>query len=166
MKLVCNLLMLALLLLPPCAVACTTDSANFDLLKAMSAADYRATGLDRLSESQLKALNDWFSNYEKQQAGTCAQAAANASNPVTPVSKSAFSSSEKGVIHLIGPFTGWSGNTVFKLDNGQTWEQTDDGILSIAPISHAEVTITKGVFNAYYLSVKGLTDSVQVRRIQ
>jgi hypothetical protein len=170
--------LVAILLAVPWTAAGAADSAQFDLLKAMSVADYRATGLDSLSDAQVKALSAWFANYEREHGINCGPAAlaapADKAVPLAAVSKPApaASAAKSGagsgtiVSYLDGSFTGWSGDTHFKLDNGQVWVQTDDSLLSIAPIRHPKVTINKGIFNAYYLSVEGVNDSVQVQRIQ
>lgn len=178
MKSTLRFLIVAILLAASWSAVSAADTAQFDLLKDMSVADYRATGLDKLSDAQVKALNDWFADYQRQHQKNCAQAAtapvnaiapvAAVSTPVSaaPVSRPVSASSDTIISRLSGTFTGWSGNTLFKLDNGQTWEQSDDEVLSIAAIQHPQVTISKGAFNAYYLSVKGMLDSVQVRRVQ
>jgi hypothetical protein len=171
MKSTVRLLLVALLLAVPLAAACASDSAHFDLLKAMSVADYRATGLDHLSDAQVKVLSVWFAKYESRHAGDCARTgSAMPSAAAIPASAVAAAKpaakSDTIVSHLDGSFTGWSGDTHFKLDNGQVWVQTDDSMLSIAGILHPRVTISKGLFNAYYLSVEGVNDSVQVERIQ
>ncbi|HVC37066.1 MAG TPA: hypothetical protein VNF46_01560 [Gammaproteobacteria bacterium] len=159
-----------------CGIRCHT--AQFDLLKDMSVADYRATGLDHLSDAQIKVLSIWFANYQRQHAKSCGQAAAAVSAAaVAPVAAaSAVPAPASSHPKLSGDvivassisrtFSGWSGGTLFKLDNGQTWGQTDDNLLTIAAIAHPRVTITKGAFNAYYLYVEGVTDSVQVRRVE
>jgi hypothetical protein len=67
--------------------------------------------------------------------------------------------------HLIGEFTGWRGNTEFRLENGQVWRQAEADRLAFqadAPL----VTIRRGAFNTYRLSVEGVNRAVRVRRIR
>ncbi len=76
---------------------------------------------------------------------------------------------EKLEARLVGDFTGWSGNTVFRLDNGQVWQQRKNYITNYRPrdpIPAPRVTITKGWFGGYDLRVEGVKRSVQVKRIE
>ncbi|MGA9854303.1 MAG: hypothetical protein WBR29_03370 [Gammaproteobacteria bacterium] len=158
------------------ASAIAADNAPFDLLKDMSVADYRATGLDKLSDAQVKALSTWFANYQSQHAKDCAQSAAMAPAVVPSAAATQPEATTKhhkkvdGSIvttsRISGKFSGWYGGTLFKLENGQTWQQTDDSVVSLAAMRNPEVTISKGSFNVYYLQVKGMTDSVPVIEIE
>ena len=67
---------------------------------------------------------------------------------------------------LVGRFTGWNGSTTFTLDNGEVWQQVDDSSLSTGGIMNPKITISRGLINAYYLSVEGVKDTVLVRRIK
>ena len=139
------------------------DAQGFDVLKSMSVADFRATGLDHLTDAQIKALDAWFADYERNHA-PCAPTSAAPAMAAQPAA--ATPAGDVLVAHLVGNFTGWGNNTVFKLDNGQVWEQVDDSMLSIGAIKNPKVTIKKGLISAYYLSVEGVNDSVLVRRIK
>ncbi|NIW23919.1 MAG: hypothetical protein GWN29_04770 [Gammaproteobacteria bacterium] len=66
---------------------------------------------------------------------------------------------------LIGEFTGWRGNTTFTLENGQTWRQAEGGRLVFradAPL----ITIRRGAFGSYRLTVEGVNRAVRVRRVE
>ena len=140
-------------------VAAGADEAPaFDLLKAMSAADFRATGLDHLSDAQLKALNTWFAEHQGHNAPDCGAASATVT-PKAAVTDSTISS------YISGNFKGFRDGAHYTLDNGQVWEQTDETQTSISSMTHPKVTIRAGAFNAYYMTVEGAGDSVQVRRV-
>lgn len=64
-----------------------------------------------------------------------------------------------------GRFDGWSGRTVFTLENGQVWRQTENGKLSWSA-DRPMITISKGVFGSFRLSVDGVNKSVRVERVQ
>ena len=69
------------------------------------------------------------------------------------------------ITRLVGPFTGWAGDTVFKLENGQIWQQIDSSYL----YSRAEsprVTISRAAFGSYLLQVEGIGRTVRVRRLE
>lgn len=148
----------------PCLPAQADDAQGFDVLKSMSVSDFRATGLDHLTDAQIKVLDAWFADYQRSHAPCAATAAA----PVlaAPQAPTASPAGDLIVAHLVGSFTGWGNGTVFKLDNGQVWEQVDDSMLSVGAIKDPKVTIKKGLISAYYLSVEGVNDSVAVRRIK
>lgn len=162
MKILTQSLLLAAALLPVTTFA--DDAPDFDVLKAMSVADFRASGLDKLSDAELKSLDAWFAQYQKQHpCGGAAQAAAAAPAAATPVSverpvDDSISS------YIVGDFRGWTGTSTFKLENGQVWEQVDDSIVTVGTRQHVKVTITRGGFNAYYMSVEGMHETVQVKR--
>jgi len=159
MKILTQTLVLTGAVLLPWLGAHATDTQDFDVLKNMSVTDFRATGLDHLSDAQIKALNAWFGGYERSHA-SCAQAAAE------PAMTEAPAPGKDIVAHLDGTFTGWGNNTVFKLDNGQVWQQVDDSTLNVGALKNPKVTISKGLISAYYLSVEGVQDTVAVRRIK
>lgn len=162
MKILTQALVLTAALLLPWLAASAADNQDFDVLKSMSVSDFRATGLDHLSDAQIKALDAWFAGYERSHApcaGT-ATAPAMAAQPAVPTE------GKDMVAHLDGTFTGWGGTTVFKLDNGQVWQQVDDSVLSIGAIKNPKITISKGLISTYYLSVEGVQDTIAVRRIK
>ena len=154
-------LLAAALLVPSLAVA----DPGFDVLKSMSVADFRAAGLDKLTDAQIMALDTWFQEYQRQHP--CAPTAesstpALAVTPAVPAAEESYPLTAR----LVGRFTGWNGSTTFTLDNGEVWQQVDDSSLSAGAVMNPKITISRGLINAYYLSVEGLKDTVLVRRIK
>jgi hypothetical protein len=175
MKTLIQALLLTCALLP-CFATQAADAPIFDVLRDMSVADFRAAGLDRLSDEQIKALNAWFTEYQRKHA-PCAAVSAVAAAPAslamtaspTIQGTTAIASLAPGdeySAHLDGTFRGWGDGTTFKLDNGEVWQQIDDTELNVGAIKNPKVTIKRGMFTAYYLSVEGVDDSVLVRRIK
>lgn len=161
MKILTQTLLLTCYALLPARAVLADTTPDFDVLKSMSVADFRATGLDHLSDAQIKALDAWIADYQHNHAGTCMPAASPAATaPMAAPADTAI------VAHLVGSFRGWGGSTTFKLDNGQVWQQVDDSVLDIGAIENPKVTIKKGLISAYYLSVEGVQDTVAVRRIK
>jgi len=64
-----------------------------------------------------------------------------------------------------GKFTGWSGKTVFRLANGQVWQQSARGSFYIVK-TDPEVTIRRAALGGYLLQVEGYNSSVRVRRVR
>ena len=151
------------LLLACLSVAAGTSMAagpdDVDVMQSMSAADFRALGLDKLSDAQIKALGAWIGKYQQQHTQACDAAAATASAPAAaetyPLSA-----------HIVGEFHGWSGSSRVILDNGEVWEQIDDAMVTSGRMTNPKVTVTRGLLNSFYMSVEGVDDSVQVRRIR
>ena len=52
------------------------------------------------------------------------------------------------------------------LDNGQVWEQMDDTMVTAGRMTNPKVTITRGLLNSFYISVEGVSDSVEIKRIR
>ena len=147
------------------AVAGADEAPPFDLLKDMSAADFRATGLDHLSDAQLKALNAWFTEHQRRDAAHCGAATA-AEAPKAAAAGGTGAATETTInSYISGSFKGFSDGARYTLDNGQVWEQIDETQTSVSSMTHPKVTIRAGAFNAYYMTVEGAGDSVQVRRI-
>ena len=66
---------------------------------------------------------------------------------------------------IIGQFDGWTGDTVFRLENGQVWRQSGNGFLKVS-MNNPKVTIEKAVFGGFRLSVEGYNSRVKVKRVQ
>ena len=66
---------------------------------------------------------------------------------------------------IVGQFSGWDGNTEFKLENGQIWKQSGNGFLKVS-MNNPKVKIKEGTFGGYILSVEGYNSRVKVRRVK
>lgn len=64
-----------------------------------------------------------------------------------------------------GDFTGWSGDTVFELENGQVWKQIQSGRMSWRA-TNPMITIERGFMGSYRLSVEGVNRTVRVKRLK
>lgn len=64
-----------------------------------------------------------------------------------------------------GTFSGWTGDTVFQLENGQVWKQSESDRLSVK-MERPMITIRRGWFGAYYLKVEGANKQIRVKRIK
>lgn len=74
-------------------------------------------------------------------------------------------SSDRIESRIMGDFYGWTGNTVFKLKNGQVWKQAGPGYFRIH-LENPEVVIKK-LLIGYVLVIKGYeSKEVFVRRVR
>ena len=65
----------------------------------------------------------------------------------------------------VGEFRGWSGTTVFHLENGQVWRQTQTGQMHWV-VDSPLITIRRTRIGTYWLSVEGVNARVRVRRVE
>lgn len=157
-----RLLAVCLLLLVPTALLASEFSS---LEERMSAAEFRAAGLDKLSPAELEALNQWL-----RTRGLLGGESRAPDTPPAVLDRTGFRdapSSGPIVSRIRGNFRGWSGNTVFELENGQVWRQADGGapVFSVNLVDPV-VTIREGVLGGWLLSVEGYNRSVRVVRVR
>jgi hypothetical protein len=120
----------------------------------MSAAEFQQAGLQKLSPNELVALNRWLAKF----ANTIAAAVGQTAGPGTVGTPDVVES------HIDGDFEGWSGDTTFKLDNGQIWQQAGYGY-SYHYAYHPSVTIRR-TGTSYRMKIEGTVDSVAVKRLK
>ena len=177
-------------LLPALALMLTTATLAFaqdDFSRRLTPEERKAAGLDRLSPTQIAAL-DALVQRDRQglPAPVPAQAAPvppPAAAPVTRAApppaetkpeqkKSSFGLPAKDEVDtitgtLVGEYRGWNGYTIFRLEDGQTWVQTDHLDRHEATLrQNPRVKITKAAFGDYKLTVEGNPMWVRVRRVQ
>lgn len=68
------------------------------------------------------------------------------------------------VTSIQGEFKGWSGNTVFRLENGQVWRQSDKSKFHVREMD-PKVEIEKGFLGTYFLSIEGYGARCKVKRV-
>jgi len=156
-----------------------------DLENILTADQFRSAGLGQLGSDQMAALHGWLTGYlhaQSQVAGAPAAAVPGASAALAPAPAPApaattgsttFGASmlkstveEPDSIHsyIVGKFTGWSGSTVFKLGNGQVWQQSEPADYSTQAMN-PEVIIKKLRFG-YLMTLPGRGQTVFVMRVQ
>jgi hypothetical protein len=138
-------------------------SADFSSLEErMSDAEFKAAGLDKLTPEELAALNAWL---QRRTAGT-----APAATYVPPSEdRTGFRDpvDTDGVVSRIaGEFSGWSGQTQFKLENGQVWEQAESGSMRGVSVDSPAVTIKPAFMGSWLLKVEGYNQAIRVRRVK
>ena len=148
------------------------------LEERMSGKEFKETGIVKLTDQELAALNDWL---RRHSVATLENATVRptASTQVTQVPAVAedmrgFETKHKDDYTdddiqstIVGTFDGWRGNnTLFKLANGMVWQQVDAESFYVTPTEDAEVVISKGLFNRWELSMVGYNSSVRVKRVK
>jgi hypothetical protein len=127
------------------------------LEERMSAADFRAAGLDRLTPQQLQFLDDWLRIHEQVKTVSAS------GNPVFYPDNQPR---DKFTSHMVGHFSGWSGHNMFTLDNGQVWKQAESGAYSCPSVDNPTVTIKPMILGSWLLYGQGCNQSVRVERVK
>ncbi len=139
------------------------------LEERMTAKEFEAAGLHKLSPEELAALNRWLQMRSIGNADPAAIAAL--------VGLEGQGGDRRGFddfrgkptpikARIEGTFNGWSGETVFKLDNGMVWKQAQQDKLGVRPVENPEITIEPAAFGSWVLRVPGVGKRVKVIRIQ
>ncbi len=123
--------------------------------KLMEPSTYKATGLEKLTDEERHTLNQWLIKYTANEA------------PILRGSVEAVKKEENRELRsrISGAFSGWQGNSVFVLDNGQHWQQRNDSVWRTNSDS-PEVLIRKNFFGFYEMKLVGTSRVVGVKRIK
>lgn len=157
------------------------------LEREMSPADRARTGVDQLSAEQRAALDAWLqqrfgstpaaSSAPTAAASGAAPAAASAPAASAMDARAALSdASQIGFSHytgkreefsarIVGSFRGWSGRTLFRLDNGQVWQQSESGSYDLT-LDNPEVRLRPKAMGSWMLVLKHNNRGVRVRRVE
>lgn len=163
-------LLASLLALPSFALAQQAPPIE----QAMSADEFKAAGLDKLSAEELARLNVWLDR--RVQLETTAAVAA-ATEQAREQGRQEVVEQNRGFFHfgksdpieasIAGEFRGFGKGRTYVLDNGQEWKQIDSATLAGAKRSNPKVRIKPAVVgNAWYLQVEGYNTSAKVERVK
>ena len=135
-----------------------TPSAKYGvhIENLMSAAEFRDAGLNKLSPDELKSLDAWLNSYLARLV----------TRLISPTESSSTPSQTASVIEseIDGEFHGWSGETIFKLTNGQIWQQSEYDY-EYEYEYRPKVTIIK-TSGGYKMQIEGMSETVAVKRIK
>ena len=124
--------------------------------KLMSAAEFDAAGLGKLSAEELAALDDWLLRYTAGEADMLQRTNEEVREAAEEV---------RIVSRLQPPFAGWDGKTLFQLENGQVWRQRQPGRYRHTG-DDLEVTIRRNVFGFHVLTMTSSGRSVGVEFVR
>jgi len=120
--------------------------------KLMTADEFARAGLGNLSSEQLRALNDWLVRYTAGEAYVVQSTSEEVRAAIPEFRIEA---------RILPPFTGWSGQTVFQLDNGQRWRQRIKGRYLFSG-DDTRVAITRNFLGYYMLTLLSTGRSIGV----
>ncbi len=127
----------------------------------MSVSDFKGAGLTKLTADELANLNLWLTKLaetvEKDAGQPSTASYKERVAPLQPASDAIES-------QIDGDFEGWSGETIFKLQNGQIWQQASYDYQYEYAYS-PEVTIYK-TSECYKMKVENVSDVICVKRLK
>ncbi len=126
-----------------------------DIRSLMTAEEFAAAGLGRLSNDEMDAINRWLVRYTAQDA----EEMISTSPAVKEVNRADVRS------RIDGEFNGWDGPTRFVLKNGQVYETNSTRRYSYSAID-PEVEITRNWMGIYKMRLLDTDKAINVRRIQ
>ncbi|AKS43064.1 hypothetical protein [Wenzhouxiangella marina] len=160
----------ALLCLPLTQALAQSDFSTVE--ERMTGQEFRETGLYKLTDEELAALNRWIAQRSLAEGQSLSPAAAGGpavteSGEVVDRRGLRDDSDERPIeSRIVGSFSGWDGDTEFVLENGMVWEQTDGQRFNMSTMENPRVTIEPGFMGSWRLQVEGYNARVQVRRIR
>jgi len=159
-------------------VSVYADDAFSTLEERMSGKEFKETGLGKLTDEELNALNDWVRSHSVATlenavarpvaAGVATNSASDSRGFENQASYGGNDAYDNKIYsNIVGSFSGWTGNnTVFTLSNGMIWKQVEGDTFNVKATENAEITIKKGVMGGWRLSMVGYNNAVRVERIQ
>ena len=140
-----------------------------DVQQQMSAEQFKAAGLDKLSAKELAALNAWLQQKVSSETAVAVEKAREEGRKEV-VEKNRgffdFGSAEPIESVIAGEFNGFGKGKQFTLQNGQVWEQTESATLAGVRKSDVPVKIKPGALGVWFMQVKGYNTQAKVRRIK
>ena len=147
-------------------LACGSAFAQTAVEKQMTAEEFKAAGLDKLSPEELANLNAWLNH--TLQAET-AQAKVDAKKNFESENRGFihFGSDEDFEAHIVGEFRGFAQGRNYTLDNGQVWQQIDGASLEGVRKTDPVVKLSPGIIgNTWWLRIVGYNTQAQVKRVK
>lgn len=157
-----------------------TDARFANLRESMTAEEFKAAGLDKLSDSELAALSGWLTRKVGTETARAMEQARQETQAVVAQAKEDtrkqveqenrgffdFGSDEPIKSTLVGEFKGFAKGNRYTLANGQAWEQIEAASLAGVRKTNPAVTIKPGLFNNWFLRIDGYNTPAKVRRVK
>lgn len=132
----------------------------------MTPDDYARAGLTKLSDEERRALDDWLARYESGELETARTQAVVEAVEEARSRIWQMQAAERIEAKILGEFTGWSGQTVFRLDNGQVWRQRLPGRYRYDGPPNPVVEVSLNKMGFFVLAIKGSSRRTGVERIK
>ena len=162
-----------------------TAADSFSTLEErMSGKEFKETGIVKLTDEELAALNDWLRRHSVATLENASSRPATGTGSGSGTAQTGSTKDMRGFdtqpkvdpngndAKLIqstieGTFSGWTGKgMLFKLTNGMIWRQSENDTFFVTPVENAAITISKGIMGNWRLSMDGHKSKVNVKRVQ
>lgn len=149
--------LLCTILLLSSPVLMAEDASTFPGIEAlMTPQEYRAAGLEKLTAAERKALNSFLIRYTAEESLVMLNTDEDVKQAVV----------EQEIVSVIeAPFNGWWGDTIFRLQNGQVWQQRTGGNYPYRG-TRPEIRITKNFLGFYRMELVENGKVVGVKRLK
>ena len=145
-----GLALLVATFLPVMAANARAAEVEGPIEKMMSADEFKASGLQKLSPEELEKLNAWLQGYRNTTVQKAADKAATKAAKVAERTKL-----DLIVSRVIGNFPGLSGGTVVALEDGTSWKQANsDDMVRASPKKNPGAVVIKTAFG-YKMRIEG-----------
>lgn len=134
----------------------------------MSAGEFRAAGLDKLSAGELAALNAWLQRRVGEETARVVEEAREEGRQEVVRNNRGFfdfGSTEAIESSLVGEFGGFAKGRKYTLANGQVWEQVEPASLAGVRRTDPRVSIKPGLLGTWYMRIDGFNTAAKVRRV-
>jgi hypothetical protein len=162
-----------------CGVLSAAEEGFSSLEEQMTGKEFSEAGLDRLSQAELDALNGWIRRHSLATLATPASASASGSASTAAAAAAVEDSAEdrRGfkdfegdrtpiTSRIVGNFSGWDGQTVFELENGMIWAQSDKDKFYVKELENPVAVIEPGLFGSWKLHIEGHDSECRVERLE
>lgn len=140
------------------------------LEEQMTGQEFEAAGLEKLSPQELESLNGWIRRHSLATLDAPAAGTAVSGSDAKVADRRGFKGGKEDrtpiTSRIRGSFSGWDGQTVFKLENGMIWTQADKDKFYTKEVEDPVVVIEPGMFGTWRLSIEGFNSNCRVERIQ
>lgn len=151
-------------------VASAAEEGFSSLEEQMTGKEFAEAGLDKLTQAELDALNGWIRRHSLATlaAADSAAPAVAARSPAEDRRGFKDFEGERTPISspIVGKFSGWDGQTVFKLENGMIWAQSDKDKFYVKELENPVAIIEPGLFGRWKLHIEGHDSECRVERIE
>jgi len=143
-----------------CVVTAFAHAGSPDVRDLMTDEEYAAAGLEKLDDAEIDALNRWLLRFSVREAPEVRR------SKDETVQAEVAKAEEEGIrTRIVGEFRGWSGDTVFRLENGQVWRQRLPGRWFYRADS-PEVVLKKNAVGYWVLRIVAADRGVGVTRLE
>jgi len=149
------------------SASAAAQQAFSSLEEQMKGKEFEAAGLHKLTPEELAALNHWIRSHSVAtlEEGRTASISGEDSRgfeikKMKNMPRTTINS------RLVGSFTGWDGQTTFRLENGMIWQQADKDKFYVKAVENPVVTIEPGALKTWRLSVEGYASKCKVKRLE